>query len=216
MREPPPSVGIIAIEGPIGVGKTTLARRIAATYGTDMMLEGVAENPFLEKYYADPGRYALPTQLHFLFQRVEQLQAFRQNDLFRAVYISDYMMEKDRLFARLTLTEAEFDIYDVLYDRVVDSVPAPDLVIYLQADVPVLLERIERRGREYEQHIDPAYLNGLCGAYAEFFRRYEAAPVLFVETDGANFAVDDGAYSQLLDAIHRGVRGKCYFAYDRN
>ena len=107
----PPAPGIIAIEGPIGVGKTTLARRVADAYNTDLMLEGAADNPFLEKYYADPARYALPTQVHFLFQRVEQLQSFRQNDLFRAVYISDYMLEKDRLFARMTLSADEFRIY---------------------------------------------------------------------------------------------------------
>ncbi len=209
--EYPPVPGIIAIEGLIGVGKTTLARRVADAYDTDLMLEGAAVNPFLEKYYADPNRYALPTQVHFLFQRVEQLQSFRQNDLFRAVYISDYMLEKDRLFARMTLSAEEYHIYEQLYERVVDTVPVPDLVIYLHAPVPTLLERIRRRGLEYEQCIEAAYLDKLCAAYVEFFRHYTAAPVLFVDTDGANFADGERPFAQLLDAIRCGVSGKCHF-----
>ncbi len=210
----PPAPGIIAIEGPIGVGKTTLARRVADAYNTDLMLEGAADNPFLEKYYADPARYALPTQVHFLFQRVEQLQSFRQNDLFRAVYISDYMLEKDRLFARMTLSADEFRIYEQLYERVVDTVPVPDLVIYLHAPVPTLLERIRRRGLDYEQRIEAAYLHELCAAYVAFFRHYTDAPVLFVDTDGANFAEGEQPFAQLLEAIRSGIRGKHHFELD--
>lgn len=202
---------IIAIEGPIGVGKTTLARRLAQTYATDLMLETANENPFLPKFYADPARFALPTQLYFLFQRVEQLQKFRQDDLFRPVYITDYMLEKDRIFAELTLKRAEFEMYCSVYERVVEDVPDPDLVIYLQAPVSSLFGRIVRRGLDYEQSIEASYLERLCSSYVEFFQRYERAPVLMIDTETVNFADCDEDYELLLRQIAAGIRGKRYF-----
>jgi len=202
---------IIAVEGPIGVGKTTLAKKLAAAYGTDLLLEGASENPFLAKFYADPVRFALPAQLHFLFQRVEQLQRIRQNDLFRSTYVSDYMLEKDRLFARLTLDPAEYDIYERTYARIVHGVAQPDLIIYLQADITTLLERIARRGLAYERGIDRTYLDRLCGAYVSFFKDYDAVPVLIVNTNGLNFADADDAFDELLKKIAEGVPHKQYY-----
>ena len=211
-ERPPQGMGILAIEGPIGVGKTTLARRLAATYTTPLILEEPTENPFLEKFYADKTRYALPTQLQFLFQRVRQLQSFRQDDLFTPLYISDYMLEKDWLFAELTLDSADFQLYATVYERVVDTVPKPDLVIYLQASVPALMQRIAHRGLTYEQNIDEAYLLGLSNAYIEFFRHYSDAPLLIVNTEEVDFLLDERAYSDLLELIHSDVSDRQYFA----
>jgi deoxyguanosine kinase len=211
-KSPPEGMRILAIEGPIGVGKTTLARRLAASYATQLMLEEPAENPFLEKYYEDQARYALPTQLQFLFQRVRQLQSFRQEDLFTPLHISDYMLDKDRLFAELTLESAELNMYSMVYERVVDSVPNPDLVIYLQATVPSLLKRIAHRGLVYEQGIDEAYLERLSSAYIDFFRSYSRAPLLIVDTEEINFSDGDAEYLELLETIDRGVSGTQYFA----
>jgi deoxyadenosine/deoxycytidine kinase len=208
---PPQAIRIIAVEGPIGVGKTTLARRLAQSYATDLMLEGATENPFLPQFYADPARFALATQLYFLFQRVEQLQKFRQDDLFRPVYITDYMLEKDRLFAELTLGQAEFELYCTIYDRVVESVPRPDLIIYLQARAPTLLDRIARRGLDYERRIEASYLDRICGAYVDFFRSSDRGAVLIVDTEDINFADGDVHYDLLLAKIQGGVRGRCYF-----
>jgi deoxyadenosine/deoxycytidine kinase len=211
VQKSPAGLRFLAIEGPIGVGKTSLARRLAASYGTDLMLESPSENPFLEKFYADPDRFALPTQLHFLFQRVRQLQDFRQDDLFRPLYISDYMLEKDRLFAELTLDQTEFEMYCLVYDRVVESVPCPDLVIYLQARIPTLVKRICHRGLSYEQNIDEAYLERLNGAYVEFFRRYDRAPVLIVNTEEINFTHAGRHFARLLARIESGITGRQYF-----
>lgn len=205
------SLDNIAVEGPIGVGKTTLAKRLATHFGSALMLEGAAENPFLKKFYVDPARFALPTQLHFLFQRVEQLQNLRQDDLFRPHVVFDYMLEKDRLFASITLDLEEFEIYDLIYKRVVDGIAVPDLVIYLHAPVPSLVARIKRRGLDYEQSIDHDYLDRLCGSYVEFFRYYRAAPVLFVDTENVNFVDRDDHFSELLEHIDSGVIGQQHF-----
>jgi deoxyguanosine kinase len=205
-----PPVRILAIEGPIGVGKTTLARRLAEHYGSELMLEDPADNPFLEKFYADPKRFGLPTQLHFLFQRVRQLQRFQQNDLFMPIYISDYMLEKDRLFAELTLDKSEFEMYCLVYERVVETVPDPDLVIYLQARIPSLLNRIALRGIGYERDIEGDYLERLAGAYARFFRNFSRSPVLVVDTENVNLVDDDENFAILVREIDAGVCGTQY------
>jgi deoxyadenosine/deoxycytidine kinase len=201
----------IVIEGPIGVGKTSLAKRLAGTLSADLILEQAESNPFLERFYRDPAGAALPAQLHFLFQRVQQLAGLRQDDLFSSVRVSDYLLEKDRLFASVTLDEAEYGLYDQIYSRVVLNPPKPDLVIFLQAPVDVLLQRIARRGIKAEQLIDRAYLERLNEAYARFFHDYDTSPLLIVNAAAIDPTASDADYEELLGAVRRMKRGKLYF-----
>src|SRR5512139_392375 len=170
----------VVVEGPIGVGKTSLARRLAKSFGSELVLEQGDENPFLERFYRNPRAAAFQTQLYFLFQRARQMQELRQADLFERVRVADYLLDKDRLFARLTLDDEEFALYEQVYARLAIDAPVPDLVVYLQAPVDVLIERIGRRGIACEQLIEPRYLERLAEAYARFFLEFEAAPVLIV------------------------------------
>lgn len=201
----------IVIEGPIGVGKTSLAKRLAGTLSADLILEQAESNPFLERFYRDPAGAALPAQLHFLFQRVQQLAGLRQDDLFSSVRVADYLLEKDRLFASVTLDEAEYGLYDQIYSRVVLNPPKPDLVIFLQAPVDVLLQRIARRGIKAEQLIDRAYLERLNEAYARFFHDYDTSPLLIVNAAAIDPTANDADYEELLGAVRRMKRGKLYF-----
>ncbi|HEY8537884.1 MAG TPA: deoxynucleoside kinase [Steroidobacteraceae bacterium] len=200
----------IVVEGPIGVGKTSLARRLARSFGSELILEQAEENPFLERFYRNPRSAALQTQLFFLFQRTRQLEDMRQHDLFDTVRVADYLIEKDRLFARLTLDEQEFALYQQIYDRLAIDMPVPDLVIYLQAPSNVLLERIARRGIRYEQHIDREYLERLQEAYARFFHEYVASPLLIVNAAEADFVNNDQDYDQLFEQIKRVRHGRHY------
>lgn len=202
----------IALEGPIGVGKTTLSRRLADHLGASLLLERAEDNPFLERFYRDPAGAALPTQLHFLFQRARQFAELRQTDIFHAVQVSDFLMEKDRLFARLNLDEDEYRLYEQVYRRLTIDAPVPDLVVYLQAPVPVLLERIRQRGISYEQGMDPAYLEALSGAYVDFFQRYDRAPVLVVDTARADLARDRAPFDALVAEMESVSRGRHYFS----
>ena len=170
----------IVIEGPIGVGKTSLARLLAQSFGGQLILEEADQNPFLERFYKNPRAAAFQTQLFFLFQRARQLEEVRQEDLFGAVRVADYLLDKDRLFARVTLDDAEYALYERVYERVVVDAPKPDLVVYLQAPVDVLVDRIAKRGIRYEQHIERSYLEKLTQAYARFFHSYDASPLLIV------------------------------------
>lgn len=202
----------VVVEGPIGVGKTTLAKRLAETWGAELLLEQADANPFLERFYRDPVGAALPAQLHFLFQRTQQLADLRQQDLFTsAVRVADYLIQKDRLFARVTLEETEFTLYQQVYDRLVVDPPKPDLVIYLQAPVDVLLERIARRRIPMEQLIDRAYLEKLNEAYARFFHDYDEAPLLIVNAATLDPLSNDIDYAELQGAIARMGRGRLYF-----
>src|ERR1700690_4244040 len=158
----------IVVEGPIGVGKTSLARRLAKSLGAQTVLEQADQNPFLERFYRNPRAAAFQTQLFFLFQRARQLEDVRQADLFGAIRIADYLLEKDRLFARVTLDDAEYALYERVYDRVVAEAPKPDLVVYLQAPADALMDRIAKRGVRYEQHIERGYLDKLAEGYARF------------------------------------------------
>ena len=201
----------IVVEGPIGVGKTSLARRLADSFESDLLLEGADENPFIERFYQDPRSGALPAQLFFLFQRARQIQSMRQADMFQPVRVSDFLIEKDRLFAGLTLDPDELKLYEQVYEHVTLDAPVPDLVIYLQAPVEVLLKRIARRGIHYERRIDADYLQRLSEAYARMFLYYEAAPLLIVNAANINLVDSDADYAALLEQIHTTRKGVQYF-----
>lgn len=201
----------IAVEGPIGVGKTSLAKRLCTSLGAQAVFEQAAQNPFLERFYKNPRAGALPTQLYFLLQRAQQLAALKQADLFATVRVADYLLEKDRLFARVTLDDAEYALYEQLYAKLDIQSPKPDLVVYLQAPVDVLLERITRRGVDYEQHIDRQYLERLNQAYARFFHEFEAAPLLIVNAASIDPIANQHDYDELLAAIRRMNRGRLYY-----
>ena len=201
----------IVVEGPIGVGKTSLAGRLADVLGAELVLEGAADNPFLERFYRSPKAGALPAQLYFLFQRVQQLAGLRQQDLFAPVRVADYLLDKDRLFARVTLDADELRLYEQVYEKLAVDPPRPDLVVYLQAPVDVLLERIARRGIAYEHFIDRAYLERLNDAYARFFHEYDAAPLLIVNAAQIDPVSNQADFDELLGAIRRMKRGRLYY-----
>lgn len=191
----------IAVEGPIGSGKTTLARRIAIALGAQTVLERPDENPFLARFYSDMARYALPTQLFFLFQRARQLEPIAQRDLFHQAVVSDFLLEKDSLFARLTLSNDELALYERIYESIRPQAPVPDLVIYLHAPTRTLMERVKKRGINYESEISEEYLAMLSEGYTRFFHHYSAAPLLTVNSDTLNFVDRDEDVKLLLDKV---------------
>lgn len=199
------------LEGPIGVGKTSLTAKLAQSLGAEQVLEHADQNPFLERFYRNPRAGALPAQLYFLFQRAQQLAALRQHDLFAPVRVADYLLDKDRLFARVTLDDEEFRLYEQVHARLAIDVPTPDLVVYLQAPVDVLLERIARRGIRYEHYIERAYLERLNNAYARFFHEYDGAPLLIVNAAAIDPLHNESDYEELLAAIRRMKRGRLYY-----
>ncbi len=201
----------IVIDGPIGVGKTTLAKKLANSFGSDLILEGPENNPFLERFYRDPKGAAFQTQLFFLFQRAKQLQDIHQDDMFQPVRVADYLIEKDRLFAELTLDADEYKLYLQVYEHVTVNMPVPDLVVYLQAPVSVLKKRIAHRGRHYEKTMNSNYLRQLGESYARFFHDYTDSPLLIVNAEEMNFAENEQDYQQLLEQIARPQRGRQYF-----
>ncbi|MEY2972310.1 MAG: deoxynucleoside kinase [Gammaproteobacteria bacterium] len=198
----------IAVEGPIGVGKTTLAHKLAETFNYDVFLEQPSENPFLESFYKNPTQSALSAQLFFLFQRMQQIQDLKQRSLFEPVRVADFVIEKDRLFAEVNLSKEEMQLYDKVYEHLTIDAPTPDLVIYLQAPVDVLLDRINRRGNKNEKYLTADYLDKLNEAYSKFFLYYESAPLLIVNAAGINLHDSERDYEILVDNIMSSPKGK--------
>lgn len=201
----------IVVEGPIGVGKTSLAKRLVKTFNGEALLEGADSNPFLERFYQDPKRAALPVQMYFLMQRARQIQALRQTDLFKSTFVSDFLLEKDRLFAHLNLDNDELQLYEMMYAHLALDAPVPDLVIYLQAPVEVLLTRVRKRGAAYERPMELSYLKRISDAYADFFYRYDASPLLIVNAADIDLVGNDHDYRQLVEHIRTLPVGRHYF-----
>ena len=189
------------MEGPIGVGKTSLAKRLAESFNYEILLERSEENPFLERFYHDPKQMALATPLFFLFQRAQQIQDLRQDDMFEPVRVADFLMEKDRLFARQNLDNDEFELYEKVYEHLTIDAPQPDLVIYLQAPADILIERILKRGIPAEQLIEKQYLESLIDAYTNYFHYYDESTLLVVNSSEIDLVNNDADYAQLLDFI---------------
>ena len=201
----------IAVEGPIGVGKTSLTKRLAETFNYELLLENAEENPFLDRFYQNPRQHALATQLFFLFQRAQKIAESRQSDLFEPVRVSDFLIDKDRLFAELNLEKDEYDLYHKVYQHLVIDAPKPDLVIYLQAPTEVLLQRIQKRGIPSEQMIESEYLNQLNRAYTEFFHYYSDSRLLIVNSAEIDLVANDEDYEQLVTYIMSLPNGTHYF-----
>jgi deoxyadenosine/deoxycytidine kinase len=200
----------LVVEGPIGAGKTSLARRLASRLSADALLEQPGENPFIARFYRDMARYALPTQLFFLFQRARMVEPLKQPDMFSRPTVADFLLDKDLLFARVTLSGDEFALYQKIYDSLRPQAPAPDLVVYLQAQPGVLAERVRRRAAGFERGISEEYLALLAESYARFFYHYTAAPVLIVNSENLNFVERDADFDLLVSRI-RGMKSRREF-----
>lgn len=201
----------VAVEGPIGVGKTTLARKLAQVFDYPLLLEPAAENPFLDRFYRDGRRNALPTQLFFLLHRAQQVQGLADDDLLGPLVVTDFLMDKDDLFARMTLDDNEYELYARIQENLALSAPTPDLVIYLQAPLDILQQRIRDRGIDYERHIELGYLRTLADAYTEFFHFYDDAPLLVVNAAAIDIANNDAHFDALLEAVLAMDGARQYF-----
>ncbi len=205
------SLGYLAIEGPIGVGKTSLARRLADAFGSKVLLEQPEENPFLDRFYQARARFALPTQLFFLFQRARQIQQLKQGDMFRPGCVADFLLDKDSLFARVNLDDDELRLYEQVYSHLSLDLPVPDQVVYLQAPVDVLMARIRQRDLGYERLIERDYLQQVVDAYTQFFYHYSAGPILVVNAAEINFVDNDDDFEVLVDQIRKHHSGRHFF-----
>ncbi len=201
----------IAVEGPIGVGKTHLVKRLAESFSGTTVLEQPENNPFLEKFYVHPKQSALPTQLSFLMQRVRLSKELQQDDLFSSLKVTDFMVEKDRIFAQITLDDDELALYNMVYDNLTMQHRIPDLVIYLQAPMTVLKARVNQRGIGYEQRIEDGYLQRLADSYADFFHYYDASPLLIVNAEQIDLVNNEQDYQNLLEQISTLTSGRHYY-----
>jgi deoxyguanosine kinase len=201
----------IVVEGPIGVGKTSLSNLLAERFSARRILEVVEENPFLSSFYTDRDKYAFQTQIFFLLSRFRQQQELFQQDLFNSVTVSDYLFAKDRIFACLTLDPNELSLYDRVFEALGPRVAKPDLVIYLQARLEVLLQRIKKRGREFERKFDPVYLEELCKSYNEFFFHYSETPLLVINTSDIDFVNNETDLDSLVGAIRKMKKGTQHY-----
>ena len=200
----------VVVDGPIGAGKTSLARQLAHHLDANALLEAPEENPFLARFYEDMPRFALPTQLNFLFQRVDQVRGLSQLDLFGRRTVADFLLDKDPLFARLNLSDDEFALYEKVYSHLKPQTATPDLVIYLQAPVATLVERVHRRGLDYERSISEHYLARVADGYSRYFYQYDDAPLLIVNSERLNFVADPDHFQLLVSRIN-GMRGRREF-----
>jgi deoxyadenosine/deoxycytidine kinase len=200
----------LVVEGPVGAGKTSLARRLGPRLAADLLLEQPADNPFIGRFYQDMARYALPTQLFFLFQRARMIEPLKQPDMFSRPTVADFLLDKDLLFARVTLSGDEFALYQKIYEALRPQAPAPDLVVYLQAQPAILAERVRRRAAAFERGVSEEYLALLAESYARFFYHYTAAPVLTVNSENLDFVERDADF-ELLVARIRGMRSRREF-----
>tara|TARA_B100000315_G_scaffold248676_1_gene278813 strand:+ start:651 stop:1295 length:645 start_codon:yes stop_codon:yes gene_type:complete len=201
----------IAIEGPIGVGKTSLAQLMAQELGAKLVLEEFENNPFLPDFYKDPERYSFQTQLFFLLQRYRQQQELRQVDMFQNLLVTDYMFVKDRLFASLNLNEKEMQLYDTVANLLERNVIKPDMVIYLQADTDTLMKNIAKRGREMEEEITYEYLDALNQVYTEYFFRYQETPLVIINTNNIDFVKNKNDLKEVINYIRQPVSGTKFF-----
>ncbi|TXI44213.1 deoxynucleoside kinase [Methylophilus sp.] len=201
----------VVIEGPIGSGKTTLARMLADKFSVELLSEKAEANPFLTRFYQDAQRYALPTQLFFLFQRSRQIEDMAQRDMFGQPTVSDFFLEKDPLFARLNLDDEEYSLYHQIYQHLQLKAPKPDLVVYLQTPVDALMDRIEERNISYEQDMPREYIARLAEAYSEFFHAYDASPLLIVNNEKLNIIKDPEAFDLLIERIGQIKSSREYF-----
>ncbi len=211
LKKPVSGARYIAIEGPIGVGKTALAKRLADSFSADLVLEEFDENPFLERFYRDGRSAALPAQMFFLFARARQIENMRQSDLFSSVRISDYLFTRDRLFAELNLDSEELKLYEQIADNLAVDAPIPDLVIYLQVPVDAIMHRLARRNSPYDRFVERAYLERLTDAYSRFFHNYDDGPLLIVNASQIDPVNNEADYQQLFQQIERTSGGRHFF-----
>ena len=208
-NKPPPRY--IAVEGPIGVGKTSLSKRLADSFNYELLLEKSEENPFLDRFYKEPKQYALSTQLFFLLQRAQQLEDLRQEDMFQPLRIADFLIDKDQLFAKENLDPDEYTLYLDVFKHLTVDAPTPNLVIYLQAPTDVLLNRIQKRGIPSEQLIEYNYLENLNNTYTEFFHYYDKAPLLIINTSEVNLVTNNEDYERLIRYVASSPTGTNFF-----
>ncbi len=205
------NLNYIAIEGPIGVGKTSLAKLLSKRLSAKLILEKFEDNPFLSEFYDDPARFAFQTQLFFLLQRYQQQQDIRQVDMFHNLLISDYMFIKDRLFASLNLDDKEMNLYDSIANMLERNVINPDLIIYLQADTSTLMKNIDKRARDFENNISYDYINALNEIYTEYFFRYNDTPLVIINTNNIDFVNNADDLDQVIEYIRQPVSGTKFF-----